>query len=117
MLIQDGASSRPRLDHAIEMLEQRAVPAAHIADAFRLLLQRTVENLDDNFVHFFEIRSMSAAATPDVHPPIDEQFGAGFIDPGDARVPEKKRVDDIEERKKRDGHPIRRREARRTMYL
>ncbi len=95
------------------MLEQRAVPATHIADAFRLLFERPVENLHDNFVHFFEIRIVSAPAAPNVHPAIDEQFGAGLIDPGNAGVPEKKCIDNIKERKIRDGHAVRRCDLRR----
>src|SRR5580698_328008 len=89
------------------MLEERAVSTTHIANAFRLLIERPVENLHDDFVHFFEIRTVSAAAAPNVHATIDKQFGAGLVNPGDARIPEKKRIDNIEQRKIRHGYAVR----------
>src|ERR1700739_617388 len=99
MSVQDRTSQGSGLDHAIQGLEQRAVSTPHIADTFRLLFERPVKNLHDNFIHFFKIGIVSAAAAPNVHPPIDEQFGNGLIDSSDARVVKKKRIDNIEERK------------------
>src|SRR5258708_30483903 len=78
-----------------------------MAHAFRLLFDGPIENLLENFVHLLEIRIVSAAAAPNVHPPIDEQFGAGLIDPSNARIAKKKRIENIEERKVRYGDTIR----------
>src|SRR5580692_328283 len=112
MLIEDGPSRGSSFDYAVEMLEECAVATAHVADALGLLLERAIENLDDNFVHLFEISGMRAAAAPDVHSAINEQLGTGLIDSSDARISEKKSFDNVKERKIGDGHAIRWRDPR-----
>jgi len=94
------------------MFEQGAVAAAHIANAAWLSAQRAAENLDDNFVHFLEIGFVGAAAAPNVHCAIDEQFHAILVESRDPRIAEQKRADVVEQRKVRNRDSVRRGDLR-----
>ena len=92
MLVQDGASSGSILDREVQMFKQATVTASHVADAFRLLVDRAVEDFHDDFVHFLEIRVVSAAAAPYVHSAVDQELDAGLVDARDPRIAEQERA-------------------------
>src|SRR5437899_7957477 len=94
------------------MFEQAAVAAHHITDTLRLLVQRPVENLDDDLIHFPEIRLVRAAAGPDIHAAIEQQLNAALIKTRNARIAEQERAHHIERRQIRDGDTIRGRNLR-----
>ena len=80
------------LHDLIQMLQKGSIPAAHVADAARLQLQRPIENLDHNLIHLFEVGLVRAAAAPHVHAAIDQQLHAAFIHARHARVAEQQRA-------------------------
>ena len=50
ILVQHPPARVLVLDHLVEMRQERAVAASHVADAARLQMDRPVEDLDDDFV-------------------------------------------------------------------
>src|SRR5712692_6769348 len=95
------------------MFEQAAVAATHITDTLRLLVQRPVENLDDDLIHFPEIRLVRAAAGPDIHAAIDQELNAALVKTRNARIAKQKHADHIERRQVRDRDAVRGRNLRR----
>ena len=103
MLAARGA----RLHHVVQVLEKRAVTASHIANTQWLPRDRTIENLDDDLIHFPEIRRMRAAAAPNIHSAIHQQLDAILIHSRKPRVSKKKRAQHVEHRQVGNRYTVR----------
>ena len=86
MLIEHGAASGVVLDGEVQMLQKTAVAASHVADALRLLVDRAVEDLDDDLVDFLEVGFVSAAAAPHVHAAVDHEFDSVVVETRSSRI-------------------------------
>src|SRR5215475_4659791 len=105
--VERGPSHRLLFDDGVDMREQRAVATPHVTDAQGLLIERAIEEFDDDFIALLEVIVMRAAATPHVHAAIDEQFAARFINARERRIAEQQRAERLEKRQIGDRHSVR----------
>src|SRR5208282_6826289 len=66
-------------------------------------------DLDYDLVHFVEIGAMGAAAAPDVHAAVDEQFHSTLVHARNAGIAEQENAHIVEEREIGDGDSVGRR--------
>src|SRR5277367_2797175 len=107
MLVEHLAALGLVLHRGVQMFEKTPVAAAHIADSPRLLMQRAVENFDDDLVHLLEIRAMCPSAAPDIHATVDQQLHPTLIHPRDTGIAEQQSAHIVEKREIRNGNSIR----------
>ena len=110
MPVQVAPARGARLDDGIQVRQQGAVAAAHVADAAWLKSQRPVEDLHDDLVDFLEIGRVRPTAAPHVHRAVHQRLEAVLVDPRDAGIPEQQRIQHHEERQVRDRHAVRARD-------
>src|SRR5215470_5312610 len=88
------------------MFEERAVTTTHVTNAKRLLIDGTIEKVDNDPVGLLEVVVVGSAAAPNVHAAIDEELASGFVDSWNAGIAEQECGQDIEHRQIGDSDSI-----------
>jgi hypothetical protein len=74
--VESAPPHRLLLDDGVDVGEQRPIATPHVTDAQGLLVERAVEEFDDDFIALLEVIVMRAATAPHVHAAIDQQLAA-----------------------------------------
>src|ERR1700691_1276819 len=112
MFVEHGTTGGVVLDREVQVFQETAVAASHIADALRLLVHWAIEDLDNDLIDFLEIGLVSPTAAPHVHSPIDHEFDTVVVEARGSRIAEQKCMQRVEHREVRNRYSIGSRDLR-----